>query len=63
MNLELKDLIHDKSGYIKDVRIFEGRIQVKILDDDSEISWIEIFQAPSHVEKVIVKWLSLGGEI
>lgn len=65
MNEEIMNLIHEKCGYIKNIRNENGRIQVQIpwAYDDSLECWIEIFEAPSSVEKVITKWLSLGGKV
>jgi hypothetical protein len=65
MTKELMDLIHDKCNHIKKIRNIDGRIQVQIpcVYPDSEMSWIELSQAPVNVEKAVRKWIELGGEI
>lgn len=62
---ELMNLIQKKCAYIKSIRNLDGRIQVQIpcIYANSEISWIEIFQAPIQVEKVIKSWLAMGEKV
>jgi hypothetical protein len=65
MNEELMKLIHEKHKSIRNIRRMEKRIQVQIpcMYPESEISWIDIFQAPFSVEKIVTKWLCMGGEV
>jgi hypothetical protein len=64
MSESLLELIHQNCSYVRDVRKINGYIYVQILDNpDNEISWIPLYEASIPVEKIIKKWISLGGEI
>lgn len=65
MNDELLKLIREKCYYILNIRKIKSYVEVQIpcTYQESEISWIPLSQSTIECEKIIEKWLSMGGEI
>ena len=63
LNMNLLQLIKEKCPYIDAIRCTENGIELSIQGVRESNRWIRFHQAPLSVDKVIKKWISLGGTI